>query len=166
MTDNICAICGGSFGAENRRFKYCSVKCRKTAKERNDLKNNTKEKRRLYMQEYRGKIYEERMKELVLRPEIPKEVLNNKREEHLQELHDNLERRVKNGEPLANMILARREKRIEDYWKWFALYAIEFDEHRNRVCSCIVNGVSVYEDNFSKKVIGNIKRDNKIYISH
>lgn len=147
-----CPICGKSFTAYRVLNRYCSEECRRNARRAQD--RNRKKELRAQRSEQRNAERKE---------------ADRKKTEQIEarrkQVKEDFERRCEDGDPAALMI---REKGANGnstlkYWELFAAVTIQDAEDAGTVSGTLVNGVSVYEDDFPEKVMQSIKESGHIY---
>lgn len=143
----ICPICGKSFIAHRILNRYCSEECRRNARREQD--RNRKKEIRMQRSEQRNAERKE---------------ADRKRAEQIEarsrQVKENFARRCEDGDLRALLL---REKAAGGnstlkYWELFAKAEIQDAEDSGEVARTIVNGISVYEDDFAEKVMQSIKR--------
>lgn len=150
-----CSICHVEFTTTSRNAKYCSEECRQegTYQQRKEWesKTNYKEKQREAMQQYRKEKTE--IKNVINIEERNRKDKERKKEteKRINERQAELMDRVKAGDPLARMTVAKPQS-IE-YWEAYQDYAINYAESSGEDSRRIVNGISVHEPDFAEKVI-------------
>lgn len=139
-----CAFCGAEFEPGQPCMKYCSPECRK---------GGERQKRKEWeaRTDFNGKRREARKLEkaqnspIQPRKQMPREILGPqpKRE--------------------TGKAPARPDCYSRKYWNRFQDDEIHFAESMNRISQRTVNGISVYDPEFSEKVIESIKKTGVIF---
>ena len=145
----ICPVCGKSLKTNNELYTYCGPECRVTARRKRE-------------REYR------RAERASARPEPVSEEYKRARSEETErrgrQSREDFERRCNEGDPHALLI---REKTLHGnssrrYWELFAQCVIDDAERIGTVSRVVVNGHSVYEDDFADAVLESIKERGQI----
>lgn len=144
-----CPVCSSEFEADKVSQKYCSKECRlinlresdrlRKQKEREEariIREQAQERERKERKEARQKAEHERLEAI---------------EKEQQALID----KANTGDPLARMKVAKSQSM--EYWEAYKDYVIEHAESNGNISKKIVNEISVYEHDFSRKVIASIK---------
>ncbi len=148
----ICPVCGAEFTTNNDQTVYCSRPCRLVVKRKRD---------REYMKAKRGERAEAKSK---AREEYDRQ-RRVESEERSRQHKTEFERRCDEGDPHALLI---REKMLHGnssrrFWKLFAQCSIDDADRAGTVSRVLVNGYSVYEDDFAGKVLESIKTKGHIF---
>ena len=142
-----CPIYGKSFTAYRVLNRYCSEECRQNARREQD--RNRKKELRAQRSEQRNAERKE---------------ADRKRAEQIEarnrQAKEDFENRCKEGDLSALLI---REKAAGGncslkYWELFAKAEIQAAEDSGEVSRTIINGISVYEDDFAEHVVQSIER--------
>lgn len=150
-----CLVCNNEFITSKARQKYCSDRCkaigsklvRKTWERATDYKSKVREAQR----NRRKSILSERE---CLQSTERKSLISNYDKEHAEFLEAHrkqLQERADTGDVLAIMQLAPIYS--EEYWRAYAEYLIQFAEECNTTPKTMVNGISVTDADFPRKVI-------------
>ena len=148
----ICPICGKSFVAHRVLNRYCSEECRLNARRAQD--RNRKKEVRIQRSEQRN---------------AERADADRKRAEQFEtrrrQVKEDFARRCEDGDLRALLL---REKAAGGsstlkYWELFAKAEIQDAEDSGEVSRTIINGISVYEDDFAKRVVQSIERTGFIH---
>lgn len=150
-----CLVCNNEFITSKARQKYCSDRCkaigsklvRKTWERATDYKSKVREAQR----NRRKSILSER--ECLQSTERKYLISNYEKEhnEHLESHRKQLQERADKGDALA--ILQITTIYSEEYWRAYAKYLIQFAKESNTTPKTTVNGISVTDPDFPRKVI-------------
>lgn len=167
-----CAHCGAEFEAGKGNQKYCGIDCRIAAQKilRADWeeKTNYLEKRRhaneLKRQRITEEQYQERQKQRKKDQANRKRQLTRKRNKEQQEL----EKQAGAGDLRAVMRIACENmskignNTSAEYWLYYKQFVTANAEINGMISGIMVNGVSLYDDNFEQRVVDTIQQTGKI----
>ncbi|MFL2072007.1 hypothetical protein ACEN32_06850 [Marinilactibacillus psychrotolerans] len=158
-----CTVCSNHFETEKPNNKYCSDECRKQGR-RNKRKKweqetNYAEKQRTEKALKRQRDKEVQTAEKLERIRLKKAEAERKNAERKEISRKELIEKIKQGDPLARMKLAKPNSK--EYWEAYQQYELEQVRSQPKQ-TVLVNGISIYEDNFSEKVIDSIAVTGKI----
>src|SRR5699024_1297161 len=155
----ICDICEKPFETDARNAKYCSDECRDEGAR---LKREKWAKETNYNERQRRRMAEQRKaeQEAIRRVSTEKHRKKRKRQEQeadkrKEERLNALKQRAEQGDNLALMHLA--EPNSYEYWEAFRDYELEIMAEYEKPIVRYVNDVSIFDDNFSEKVVSSIK---------
>lgn len=137
-----CPVCNNEFKRDKLSQKYCSEECRLSRNREYDRQRKRKERA-----EERAIRDKENKRKQQAKNEARKQAEKKLHADRKQELMA----RVNNDDPLARMQVAKPFS--VEYWEAYQQYEIDFAESRNAESTRTVNDISVYEDQFAKKVI-------------
>lgn len=146
----VCGICNKKFETNYPNKKYCSKECSREAAREADRLRKSKERQIIKKKQSAEEVERRRLKKL----EIDKEA-----EEIQREKQADLEKRLEERDPKAIMEITNHFDL--EYWE---AYKEEFmQEYYNKNYIRYVNDISVYDEEFPKKVIDSIKERRSIY---
>jgi len=155
----ICEICEKPFETSARNAKYCSDECRDEGAR---LKREKWEEETNYNERQRRRMAEQRKAEQEAIRRVSTEAHRKKRKRQEQEADKRkeerlnaLKQRAEQGDNLALMHLA--EPNSYEYWEAFRDYELEIMAEYEKPIVRYVNDVSIFDDNFSEKVVSSIK---------
>jgi hypothetical protein len=145
-----CQICNKEFETTYSNKKYCSEECsREAIREADRLRKNRErqiKKKKLTAEEAERK-------------RAKKADVDKRAEEAEKEKKADLQSRLALGDPKAKMEVAERFS--FEYWE---AYKEEFiQDYYNKNYNKYVNDISIYDDDFSNKVVVSIKEKGRIY---
>ena len=147
----ICPICGAHFETNNDQTVYCGHSCKAEAKRARDreYQRNKRERASESRRQYREEYERARLSEIAERDRKSKE---------------DFERRCAEGDVRALLIRekAQHGNSTRRYWELFAQCVIDDAERIGTVSRVVVNGHSVYEDDFADAVLESIKERGQI----
>lgn len=145
-----CPVCDIEFESNNLSQKYCSEECRLA---------RVREKDRLRKYKEREVIKKKQTAEEVERRRLNKVETDIRTEEIAREREADLKKRLKKRDPKAIMEITNHF----DLEYWEACKEIFMQDYYNKNYTQYVNDISIYDDNFSNKVIDSIKERGRIY---
>jgi len=146
----VCEICNKEFETIYPNKKYCSKECSREA---------AREADRLRKHREREIIRKKQKAEEVERRRLKKIEIDIRTEEIQREKQADLEKRLEERDPKAIMEITNHFDL--EYWE---AYKEEFmQEYYNKNYIRYVNDISVYDEEFPKKVIDSIKERRSIY---
>lgn len=144
-----CPVCNNE--VTNTRSKYCSVSCRnESVKERDRIRK--REERNAEREVIRRKASETHKKKLAQQQQ--------EAEKRNEERLNALKQRAEQGDSLALMHLA--EPNSYEYWEAYQNYELEQMEEYEKPRVMHVNDISIFDDNFSEKVVSIIKEQGRV----
>lgn len=75
--------------------------------------------------------------------------------------HKELIEKIKQGDPLARMKLAKPNSK--EYWEAYQQYEIDYSSKWETKTIRLINEISVFEEDFAEKVVSSIEVEKKIY---
>lgn len=72
-----------------------------------------------------------------------------------------LEEKAKNGDPVARMELAKPNSK--EYWEAYQESEIDYYNKWNTKTIRVINGISIFDDDFAANVLESIKVEGRIY---
>lgn len=136
-----CEICNTEFETVNPNQKYCSKDCRKERIRRYD--RDRKRKARQEARKIKNAELEHKRKE--------KELEERKYQKELEQKQERLVAKAKRGDPWARMQLAKPFS--AEYWEAYKEYAIRENRQLKTNYTRYVNGISIFDDEFTEKVM-------------
>lgn len=168
MREVKCQLCEKKFTTNSPNRKYCEecreIGARKSRKEW-ETKNNYKERQMLYARKRRSEARQERERLIDSCQKLEDEKRAAEHRSILKEKEDEFEKRVKDGDALANMTLCLRHGRSLEYWEYYKLYELQYAESKGIVSQRTVNGISINEPDFEDKVVNSIAMYGYVYTS-
>ena len=159
-----CLICGKEFEYPRGNYKFCSPECREKGsrkareawEKRTDYTKNQRLKRRVDYEKKAEARIEERRKFLDELDQFHEAIRN--RDELIEE-------RAEAGELYAICTddLEYIDENSVKFWKEYAKYHIALDESFGYRSARTVNGISIYDFNFPKRVIRSILCEGRCY---
>ena len=144
-----CPVCNNE--VTNTRNKYCSVSCRnESVKERDRLRK--REERKAEREIIKREASETHKKKLAQQ--------RQEAEKRQEKSRIKLKERAEQGDNLALMNLA--EPNSYEYWQAYRDYELEQMEEYEKPRVMHVNDISVFDDNFSEKVVSSIKEQGRV----
>ena len=160
----VCKYCGKPFVPSAHFRSYCSDECAELGKRQNRLQWIEKtEYRKHDAEKHRQKRDQQRQ----YNDEISKErekALEIEQEKRLKEIAASFNAKCEAGDPFSLMLKAKEESGNTsiEYWNAFQQYILSLGDSGDAV---LVNGLSVYDDDFSERVSESIRelKSVKIY---
>lgn len=157
----ICAICGKEFEVKGGNVKYCGMDCKREGQRRRrkewEVRTGYREKQRQAASDYRAERYriaEQEAKEANRKKKAAETKARRKKERQINAI---LEARASNGDKVALMRMALKQKNTLEYWRIYKEFIIEENERLNMVGKNTVGGIDVYDDAFEFKVLELLK---------
>ena len=152
--DRVCPVCGRKFTATDKKIVYCGAECRTTARRKRDAAAHRA--KRAEGAKERNRIRVERAQEREARADASK-----------RKFIEDFEARCNAGDPSALMLDAKAAggNMSADYWRHFAQVEMLQAESNGTTAKTLVNGFSVYEDEFEEKIIESIAAHGHITIT-
>lgn len=149
----ICPICGRAFITSTKRIIYCGKLCAGDARRKRD--RDAKKAKRAEASRIRNTHREEFARARTLEAEA-----------RADEVRKGFAKRISENDPAALMLREKAEhgNMTPSYWEYFAQSEIEQAEFSGTELRTIVNGISVYDDNFSEYVLNSIESTGHILI--
>ena len=147
-------MCNAEFYSEKLSQKYCSKECRlESVRERDRIRKRKERAKEREEREQRKEQFLQAKKEAREKEEREREA---ERERELFELKT----KANEGDPKARMTLAKPFS--VEYWEAYKDYEIENSLKYDNKPIRYVNGISVYDDNFTEKVMFTIEEEGRI----
>ena len=149
-----CPVCNNEFKRDKLSQKYCSEECRLARVREYDRirKQKEREEARAIRDKENERIQQDK---IAAREQAELERLEAKEQEHQE-----LIAKANEGDPHARMTLAKRFS--AEYWEAYKDYEIENSLKYDNKPIRYVNGISVYDDNFTEKVMFTIEENGRI----
>ena len=170
MKAKICPICGESFTPATPADKYCSAGCREkgiySARKEWEARSDFLEKQRQRMRDYRAARSRERAAER----ETAAKQRNVKHNERLEQQRKQREALIlqaaREGDPAAQMTIARQESGVcsLEYWRAFQRMELKAESKGRRLITS-VNGIDVRNPDFPLGVVLSIEELNVIRVT-
>ena len=165
-----CAICGREFEAEKGNRKYCSEDCRiegkKAARQDWIIRTDYNAKKRHAMELYRAHITEEQYQAQRKKEKNRRAALKRKATMRANREEKELQEKAAAGDPYSRQVIARRNKDALGYWQAWADGVIAYEKQfSKRYGQYVVNGISVNEPDFAKKVVESQKTSDRTVIT-
>ena len=164
-----CAVCGREFEAQNGNSKYCSEECRiegkRAARQEWVVRTDYNAKKRHAMELYRAKITEEEYQKQKKAEKNRRAALKRKHTIERNRKEEELQAKAASGDLLACLSIALNEKdHLYSVSYWQALQNYQLDQLSLKD-DYVVNGISVRDPDFPKKVVYSLESEKKIVSS-
>lgn len=160
MREVKCQLCGENFTTDAPNRRYCE-ECRDTGAKKTrkewEIKNNYREKQMLSARKRRSEARKKQAQIIDSYQKLEDEKRVAEHNKLLKQKENEFKKRVKSGDALANMTQALQHGRTAEYWKYYKQYELQYAESKGEVSRCLVNGISIYEDDFENKVVASIE---------
>lgn len=161
-----CSLCGKKITTDKPRIKYCDecrAEARTITRDKWRKRTNYNEKQRKNIQEKRARELEEFLGRTRAQKEAERRAKELEDQERKKQNRKELLAAAKRGDAFANMQLS---KGFEDpnYWKWYKKEEqADIKRSEGVLRDSIVNGISIYDQDFEQKVIESIAEEGRIF---